>query len=294
MLGDLTVMKELADRLGRGRLFSGDPREIFEELRRASAGGIADYAGISWERIEQEKGVFWPCPIGDHPGTPRLFAESFPTADGKAAFVRVEHRDPAEGPDADFPYVLTTGRLMAQYQSGTQTRRHRALAQTEVQPEVQLHPDLARRARTSATADIVELTSRRGSATFRAKITDEIRPDTVFLPFHWGGDLSGQRAHQSRPRPALQDAGLQGLRGQPAADRVARRLPPAFPAAGPHRATPPTPDPRSTNCSSRPVERTSPCSPRTVSSKASTPSRAPVSTSRRRSAPSSATWCPTG
>ena len=186
VLGDLTVMKELADRLGRGHLFSGDPRETFEELRRASAGGIADYAGISWERIEREQGVFWPCPDEDHPGTPRLFAESFPTPDGKAAFVRVEHRDPAEGPDADFPYVLTTGRLMAQYQSGTQTRRHRALAQTEVQPEVQLHPDLARRLDIGA-ADIVELTSRRGSATFRAKITDEIRPDTVFLPFHWGG-----------------------------------------------------------------------------------------------------------
>ena len=186
VLGDLTVMKELADRLGRGHLFSGDPRENFEELRRASAGGIADYAGISWERIERERGVFWPCPDVDHPGTPRLFAESFPTPDGKATFVRVEHRDPAEGPDADFPYVLTTGRLMAQYQSGTQTRRHRALAQTEVQPEVQLHPDLARRLDIGA-ADIVELTSRRGSATFRAKITDEIRPDTVFLPFHWGG-----------------------------------------------------------------------------------------------------------
>ena len=82
--------------------------------------------------------------------------------------------------------MLTTGRLMAQYQSGTQTRRHQALAQTEVQPEVQLHPDLARRL-DIGTADIVELTSRRGSASFRAKITDEIRPDTVFLPFHWGG-----------------------------------------------------------------------------------------------------------
>ena len=68
VLGDLTVIKELADRLGRGQLFSGDPRAVFEELRRASAGGIADYAGISYERIEAEQGVFWPCPTEDHPG----------------------------------------------------------------------------------------------------------------------------------------------------------------------------------------------------------------------------------
>ena len=183
---DLTVMKDLADRLGRGRYFSSDPREVFEELRRASAGGIADYAGISWERIDAEQGVFWPCPAVDHPGTPRLFAESFPTPDGRARFIRVDHSDPAEKPDADYPYVLTTGRLMAQYQSGTQTRRVSSPSQAQVQPEVQLHTDLARRLQI-ASADIVQLTSRRGSAAFRARVNDEIRPDTVFVPFHWGG-----------------------------------------------------------------------------------------------------------
>ena len=113
VLDDLTVLKELADRLGRGQYFSADPREVYAELRRASAGGIADYAGISWERIEAEQGVFWPCPSEDHPGTPRLFAEAFPTPDGRAQFIRVEHQDPDETPDADYPYVLTTGRLMA-------------------------------------------------------------------------------------------------------------------------------------------------------------------------------------
>ena len=128
-----------------GRFFSDDPREVFDELRRASAGGIADYAGITYERIEAEDGVFWPCPSEDHPGTPRLFADGFPTPDGRALFLRVEHQDPAETPDADYPYVLTTGRLMAQYQSGTQTRRVPAPSQASAQPEAQLHPDLARR-----------------------------------------------------------------------------------------------------------------------------------------------------
>jgi assimilatory nitrate reductase catalytic subunit len=196
VLDDLAMIKALADRLDRGQYFTADPREVFDELRRASAGGIADYSGITYERIDAEQGVFWPCPSTNsptspagsaehHPGTPRLFAESFPTPDGRARFIRVEHRDPAETPDAQFPYVLTTGRLMAQYQSGTQTRRvpGPTLAQA---PEVQLHPDLARRL-DIAGADIVQLTSRRGAATFRAKVNDEIRPDTVFVPFHWGG-----------------------------------------------------------------------------------------------------------
>ncbi len=186
ILDDLQLIKALADRLGRGSYFSGDPVEVFDELRRASAGGIADYAGITYERIDAEDGVFWPCPTEDHPGTPRLFADGFPTADGRASFLRVDYAAPAETPDASFPYVLTTGRLMAQYQSGTQTRRVPSPAQSSVQPEAQLHPDLARSLGVE-NADIVELSSRRGSATFRAKVSDDIRADTVFVPFHWGG-----------------------------------------------------------------------------------------------------------
>ncbi len=186
VLDDLQMMKLLADRLGRGRYFSAEPRVVFDELRQASAGGIADYAGITYERIETERGVFWPCPDLDHPGTPRLFADGFPTPDGRATFIRVEYQAPDEVPDADFPYVLTTGRLMAQYQSGTQTRRVTAPSQAQAQPEAQLHPDLARRLGIGS-ADIVQLTSRRGAAAFRAKISTDIRPDVIFVPFHWGG-----------------------------------------------------------------------------------------------------------
>ena len=81
---------------------------------------------------------------------------------------------------------LTTGRLMAQYQSGTQTRRVPSPSQAQVQPEAQLHPDLARRL-SIGSADIIQLSTRRGVANFRATITTDIRPDVVFLPFHWGG-----------------------------------------------------------------------------------------------------------
>ena len=184
---DLAVLAELARRLGH--VFAADPREVYDELRRASAGGVADYAGISWERIDAEQGVFWPCPAADHPGTPRLFADRFGTPDGRARFAAVEHTGPAEAPDADFPYVLTTGRVQQHYQSGTQTRRVRSLAAARPEAEAELHPDLAR-AHGVAAGALVELRTRRGRAVFRARVTDTIRPDTVFAPFHWGGLMS--------------------------------------------------------------------------------------------------------
>ncbi|MCW6005985.1 molybdopterin oxidoreductase family protein [Micromonospora sp. CPCC 205371] len=189
VLDDLAMLAALAERLGSPGHFSADARTVFEELRRASAGGIADYAGISYERIEAEQGVFWPCPAPDHPGNPRLFADQFATVDGRARFIPVDHREPAEPPDAEFPYVLTTGRIMQQYQSGNQTRRSRSLRLTADDPKVELHPDLARRLGIGA-ADLVQLRTRRGTAVFRAYLTDTIRPDTVFAPFHWGGPAS--------------------------------------------------------------------------------------------------------
>ena len=184
VLDDLQMLCALAGRLGRGRYFSDDPRVVFDELRRASAGGIADYAGITYERIETEKGVFWPCPAEQHPGTPRMFLDAFPTPDGRARFHRVLHRSPAETPDAGYPYVLTTGRLMTQYQSGTQTRRLKGAMVPD--PHVQIHPDLARRLGIAAS-DMVELRTRRGAAVFRAQLSDTIRPEVLFVPFHWGG-----------------------------------------------------------------------------------------------------------
>jgi assimilatory nitrate reductase catalytic subunit len=120
---DLEILAGLADRLGYGSYFPSQPREVFAEFRRATAGGVADYSGITYERIAQEDGVFWPCPDVNHPGTPRLFLDRFATPDGKARFHPVEHRTAAEEPDTEYPFYLTTGRVMQHYQSGTQTRR---------------------------------------------------------------------------------------------------------------------------------------------------------------------------
>jgi assimilatory nitrate reductase catalytic subunit len=182
---DLWVMRELAARLNRPAL-SDDPREIFDELRRASAGGKADYYGITYERIIAEQGVFWPCPLPSHPGTPRLFTEDFPTTDRRAHFQPVEHRGPQETPDAEYPYYLTTGRLLRHYQSGTQTRRVSSLAESEPKAVVEVHPSLAHRIGVVA-GDTVALRTRRGRALMSVRITAGIRPDTVFAPFHYGG-----------------------------------------------------------------------------------------------------------
>jgi assimilatory nitrate reductase catalytic subunit len=183
---DLAVLADLATRLGHGDRFDASPRVVFDELRRASAGGPADYAGVTWARIDAESGVFWPCPADGHPGTPRLFTEAFPTPDGRARFTAVDHRPPAEEPCADFPLYLTTGRVLAQYQSGAQTRRIAPLAAAAPRAFVELHPELAETL-SIVDGEPVRVVSRRGAAELPARVVDTIRPDTVFAPFHWPG-----------------------------------------------------------------------------------------------------------
>ncbi|MFH8799711.1 molybdopterin-dependent oxidoreductase [Streptomyces sp. NPDC017936] len=342
---DLEVLHELAARLGVEKGFPTDPEEVFDELRRASAGGPADYSGITYRRLVEENGVFWPCPAQDgadgtpdadgvlggnggngtdavvgttgtdavvgttgtdavvgttgtdavvgttgtdavvgardmdatarttgadatarttgaiagagttgtdamvgardmdtvvgttgadatarttgadatarttgaiagagtagaggpvrgedraggrgghrvtspHPGTPRLFLDRFATPDGRARFVPVSHRPAAEEPDDEYPVLLTTGRVVAQYQSGAQTRRVDELNAAAPGPFVELHPRLAARLG-AAEGDPVAVVSRRGRAVAPARITAGIRPDTVFMPFHWPGE----------------------------------------------------------------------------------------------------------
>ena len=183
---DIEVLSDLAKRMGCTYGFPSRPAEIFDELRRASAGGAADYSGITYERIAREDGVFWPCPGDSHPGTPRMFLDTFATPDGKARFHPVDFPGASEEPDDQFPLYLTTGRIMAQYQSGTQTRRVPALLQSSPGPFVQIHPSMARTYGVHE-GDEVRLTTRRGSAAFRAQLTTSIRMDTLFVPFHYGG-----------------------------------------------------------------------------------------------------------
>ncbi|WP_230423491.1 molybdopterin oxidoreductase family protein [Streptomyces radicis] len=232
---DLEVLRGLAARLGWESGFPAEPEKVFDELRRASAGGKADYSGITYARIAREDGVFWPCPategvVGDgsgagdgsglesahhresahpqedahrlesalpaenvhprenvHPGTPRLFLDRFATPDGRARFAPVSHRASAEEPSEEYPLLLTTGRVLAQYQSGAQTRRVGELNAAAPGPFVQLHPRLAERLG-AGEGDRLAVISRRGRAVAPARISGDIRPDTVFMPFHWPGE----------------------------------------------------------------------------------------------------------
>ncbi|MDQ1539159.1 MAG: assimilatory nitrate reductase catalytic subunit [Actinomycetota bacterium] len=189
---DLEVISGLAERLGTSTGFDTEPEVVFEELRRASAGGPADYSGIDYDRITAELGVFWPCPAsptGDpavHPGTPRLFLDRFATPDGRARFHAVDHVGAAEQPSAEYPYYLTTGRVLAQYQSGAQTRRVRELDAITPGAFVELHPMLAD-VLGVVDGERVRVSTRRGQLVAPARVSAHIRRDTVFLPFHWVG-----------------------------------------------------------------------------------------------------------
>ncbi len=183
---DLHVLAGLAQRLGCTATFPVEPREVFDELRLASSGGPADYAGISYDRLAAGEALHWPCPLESSPGTPRLFLERFATPDGRARFVAVSQPPSAEPVDEDFPLLLTTGRVAAHYQSGAQTRRIDELSGDAPAAFVELHPFLAERLDV-ADGERVRVSTRRGEAFVRTRVSSDIRPDTVFVPFHWAG-----------------------------------------------------------------------------------------------------------
>lgn len=191
---DSAIYCDLARRLGKGDFFPyREPREIFEELREASRGGYADYYGITYDKLDRQMGVFWPCPDLDHPGTPRLFADlEFYHPDGKARFVVTTDRATGDPVDQEFPVYLTTGRVVSQYLSGTQTRRIGALVDQYPEPRLEIHPRLAERYGIRDN-DRVTVATRRAEITLRAMVVRTIRPDTVFIPYHWPGELSANK-----------------------------------------------------------------------------------------------------
>jgi assimilatory nitrate reductase catalytic subunit len=184
---DIEVLCELARRLGAGDAFPfRSAADVFDELRTATAGAKADYSGITYDRIDREDGVFWPCPGESHPGTPRLFAESFFHPGGRARFHALFDRPIAEPPDDDFPLFFTTGRYKEHYNSGAQTRRVNALVEARPEPHVEVHPRLAARLGV-ADGDWLRVESRRGRVDFRVRESPDVRIDTLFAPMHWGG-----------------------------------------------------------------------------------------------------------
>jgi assimilatory nitrate reductase catalytic subunit len=217
---DWRIIQDIAKAMGREKGFTFEsPAAIFEELRVASKGGVNDYSGITYEAVEKNFGVFWPCPsevpAGVRPpgpqGTPRLFepgswnpvargAGAFYFADGKARFNATPYIGPKEDVDQDYPVILTTGRVVSQFLSGNQTRRIGQLVDHYPEPKLEIHPRLAE-SLGLATGDWATVESRRGCCTLRVQVVTTIRPDTVFIPYHWGGRKSANQLTISAQDP---------------------------------------------------------------------------------------------
>jgi formate dehydrogenase alpha subunit len=153
------------------------PSEIWDEIRSVTP----EFQGISYTRLDREGGVHWPCPSADHPGSPFLFADSFPR--GKGLFISAPYSRTSEETDEEYPFTLNTGRVLYHWHGGTMTR---ASSLTQIWPEcaVEMHPHDAARAGL-ATGDWVEVSSRRGAITARLLVTGRSPERVVFIPFHF-------------------------------------------------------------------------------------------------------------
>ena len=210
---ELWIMTRLAEALDAPSTFSEDPETVFEELRLASSGGLADYAGIDYAMLDRGEAAYWPYPAGST-GTPRLFLDSFAHADGRAVFTAVTPRRRAAAPasaaadaadragtgHAGTAMTLITGRLMEHYQSGAQTRRVAALAAAQPEARLQIHPAAAA-AQGIGEGDVVSISNGRGVVSCRAELSTDIRPETVFLPFHFPELASANRLTEAATDP---------------------------------------------------------------------------------------------
>ncbi|CCQ46936.1 molybdopterin oxidoreductase family protein [Pseudarthrobacter siccitolerans] len=200
---ELWIMARLAEALEAPSTYSEDPETVFEELRLASAGGLADYSGIDYAMLDRGEAAYWPYPKGST-GTPRLFRDTFAHADGKAVMVPVaprRRRAPAANPDpAATTMTLITGRLLEHYQSGAQTRRVAELLETRPEAKLQVHPAAA--ASMGITEGmLVSVANERGEVLCRAELSTAIRTDTVFLPFHFPELESANRLTEAATDP---------------------------------------------------------------------------------------------
>ncbi len=173
---DWEIICALSNKMGYNMNYNS-VRDIMEEIREVTP----SYKGISYDVIEKE-GKFWPCPEEGHPGTPILHVQGFPI--GKGKFFPVEYKPPAENVDADYPYWLTTGRLLFHYHTGSMTRRVDGL--NRIAPECFVEISLEDADKLGVReGDFVEVESRRGKIKAKVKISDRSPVGVVFIPFHF-------------------------------------------------------------------------------------------------------------
>ena len=188
---DLSIIQAISDRMdpdreitwasdfqpGSDRMDVSKAEEVFNEV----ASVWPAIAGINYKRLEGD-GIQWPCPAEDHPGTPVLFENGFPR--GLATFTPVTWRAPEELTDDEYPFILTTGRVLYQYHTGTMTRRSQVLENADRGPVVEMNPEDAERLKIK-DGEQVNVASRRGTITLPVFVTDRISPGVTFIPFHY-------------------------------------------------------------------------------------------------------------
>lgn len=175
---DSWIVAEVSRRLGYDM---GDvsASAVMEEI----ASLTPQYGGISYQRLEELGYLHWPCPTPDHPGTPILHVEKFTR--GKGLFSAVEFKPPAELPDEEYPFYLTTGRILFHYHTGTMTRRSAGIEALASTNEVWMNPEDARELGVEEGEHVV-VQSRRGAIRIRAKLTEDMPQKVLFIPFHFG------------------------------------------------------------------------------------------------------------
>ena len=174
---DWAITVELARRLGLGWTYT-HPREVFAEMKQ----GMKSLDNITWDRLEGEGAVTYPSLAPDDPGQPIVFGDRFPRAEGRARFAPAEVTPPAEMPDADFPMILTTGRVLEHWHTGSMTRRSKVLDAVEPEATCSLHPATLRKLGVEP-GDKLRLMTRRGEISVRSRADRAVAPDMVFMPF---------------------------------------------------------------------------------------------------------------
>jgi len=176
---DWEIICQLAKLMGVSDLFAFDSaEEVFAEACQVTP----LYHGMSYKALEQPDGLQWPCPSEGHPGTSILHQQQF--SRGKGKFNAVAYREPVELPDEDYPYLLTTGRVIAQWHTGSMTRRSPALESEFPEPFIEINPDDAKKLGIE-NKELVKVSSRRGDIQVKSLVTDRIKLGVVFIPFHY-------------------------------------------------------------------------------------------------------------
>jgi predicted molibdopterin-dependent oxidoreductase YjgC len=176
---DWQIIEDIAQEMGSSEFSFASAEEIFDEIAQLTP----SYHGINYQKL-QDEGVQWPCPENGHPGTPILHVDQFNKPDGKALFQPMEYLPPAEIPDGEYPFILTTGRSLYQYHTGTMTRQIEGLNQLYGEEMVEINGEDAQ-AMNINDGNLLEIKSRRGTIQARAKISSHLQKGMLAMTFHF-------------------------------------------------------------------------------------------------------------